>query len=66
MNDVNGRPGDTQYAQGNLTTSIVTSTYSWVDIAFYENPLLNVGTTYWLKIGGSGNISNSNTQQIFQ
>ncbi|MEI6058986.1 MAG: choice-of-anchor R domain-containing protein, partial [archaeon] len=48
MNDSSGSPGTTVFASGTLPASTVTTLYGWVDVSFTSNPLLNVGTTYWI------------------
>ena len=53
VNDASGSPGAITYASGTLLTSSVATSYSWVEVAFDTNPLLNVNTTYWLVIDAS-------------
>ena len=53
VNDNSGSPGTTVYASGTLAASLVTTSYDWVNVSFSTNPLLNVGTTYWLVIDAS-------------
>lgn len=50
VNDSSGSPGTTVYASGTLDASTVTASYGWVDVSFTTNPLLTVGTTYWLVV----------------
>jgi len=50
MNDVSGSVGTVVYASGTLSASTVTTSYGWIDVAFTTNPLLAVGTTYWLVV----------------
>ncbi|MFA4975457.1 MAG: choice-of-anchor R domain-containing protein [Candidatus Paceibacterota bacterium] len=53
VNDVNGSPGTTVYASGTLSASIVTTSYGWINVTFSSNPLLDVGTIYWLVVDAS-------------
>ncbi|MCX6753774.1 MAG: hypothetical protein NTV03_01830 [Candidatus Nomurabacteria bacterium] len=49
MNDVSGNIGSTIFATGTLLASSVTNNYDgWINVSFTTNPLLFVGTTYWL------------------
>lgn len=57
VNDSNGFPGSTVYTSGVLNSSLLTTSYGWVDIAFSTNPLLNVGATYWLVVDASSSNS---------
>ncbi len=50
MNDSNGSPGTNVVASGTLSASSVTTSYGWVDVSFSSNPILSVGTTYWLVV----------------
>lgn len=50
VNDSSGNPGTTVIATGTLNASTVTTSYGWIDISFTTNPLLSVGTTYWVVI----------------
>ncbi len=59
-NDSGGNPGTTVLASGTLSASTVTTSYGWVDVSFTTNPLLSVGTTYWLVIDGSTGSSTKN------
>ncbi len=56
-NDSSGSPGSTIYATGTLAASTVTTTPSWIDIAFTSNPTLNTDTPYWVVIDASTNAS---------
>jgi len=58
MNDVGGHPGTTLIATG--TFSSIATTYGWVDISFNPNPLLTVGTTYWLVVDASSGSGTKN------
>lgn len=53
MNDVSGNIGTSVLASGTLSASTVTTSYGWIDVAFTTNPLLGVGTTYWLVVDAS-------------
>lgn len=53
VNDTNGNPGTTIFATGTLSASSVTTSYGWINVTFTSNPLLSVGTTYWLVIDAS-------------
>jgi hypothetical protein len=57
VNDNGGNPGTTVIASGTLSASTVTSTYGWVEVSFTTNPILDIGTTYWVVIDGSTNSS---------
>jgi len=50
VNNNNGNPGTTTFATGTLSASTVTTSYGWIDVTFSSNPLLDVGTTYWLVV----------------
>jgi hypothetical protein len=57
--DNNGSPNKNQVlASGVLSASTVTSSYSFVDIAFSNSPSLTAGNTYWIMIDTSSNSSN--------
>ncbi|MFA5936943.1 MAG: choice-of-anchor R domain-containing protein [Candidatus Paceibacterota bacterium] len=53
VNDASGNPGTTILASGTLSASAVTTSYGWINVAFTSNPLLTVGTTYWLVVDAS-------------
>lgn len=57
VTDNNGSPSTSNIATGTLVASNVTSAYSWVDASLATNPILDVGTTYWVVIDGSNNAS---------
>lgn len=50
--DSSGSPSTTVLATGTLNASTVTTSYGWVDVSFTTNPLLSLGTTYWVVIDG--------------
>ena len=45
-------------ATGILHSSLVTSSYGWIDVTFDSTPTLSVDTTYWLMIDSSSNSAN--------
>ncbi len=53
VNDSSNKPGSTVIASGPLSASKVTSSYNWIDVSFTTNPVLNIGTKYWLVIDAS-------------
>lgn len=53
VNDASGSPGTTTFASGTLSASSVTTSYGWIDVSFSSNPMLDVGTTYWLVVDAS-------------
>jgi len=48
VEDVGGSPDDNYLTYATLNTSLVSTNYGWLDIAFNTPPLLTAGTTYWL------------------
>ncbi len=52
-NDSAGSPGSTVFASGTLSASSVATSYGWVNVSFTTNPLLSVGTNYWIVIDAS-------------
>lgn len=59
LQDSSGKPNkNAVIATGTLYTSLVTSTYGWIDVAFNSSPALTADTTYWLMIDTSSNSSN--------
>ncbi len=48
-----GNPSSTVVATGTLTASLITTSYSWVDVTFSTSPALTAGTTYWLTVDNS-------------
>ncbi len=46
--DNNGSPASNALASGNLTASLVTTNYGWIDVVFASPPNLTTNTTYWL------------------
>ena len=58
VNNQNGAPGSVIYASGNLSASLITTSFGWVDVALSPNPALSPGTTYWLVLNfGNGSAS---------
>ena len=57
VNDNGDKPGTTVYASGTLISSQVTTSYSLVDAVLTTNPVLNVGTNYWVVIDNSSTSS---------
>jgi hypothetical protein len=51
--DNNGSPSSTVLASGTLLASSITTSYGWIPISFTTNPILQIGTTYWLVIDAS-------------
>ena len=60
VTDSSGSPGTTILATGTLNASTITTSYGWVDVSFTTNPLLDIGTTYWVVIDGSTGSSTKN------
>ncbi len=48
--DDNGQPSQTSLASGTLSSSKVTTSYSWIDVSLDSPPNLIAGTTYWIVI----------------
>lgn len=53
VSDASGSPSTTVLATGTLSSSLVGTSYGWVDVAFTTNPLLEKNTTYWLVVDAS-------------
>lgn len=60
MNNSGSSPGSSVLASGTLSASSVTTSYGWITVSFSSNPILNVGTTYWLVIDGGTGTSSKN------
>lgn len=59
MADNNGKPNkNTVLASGTLSANLVTGQYSFTDIAFTTNPVLTLGTTYWIMVETSADNNN--------
>lgn len=54
-----GSPSSTIVASGTLSSSLVASSYGWVDITFSTNPSLTASTTYWLTVDVSSSSSSN-------
>lgn len=60
VNNNGSNPGSTVLASGTLSASSVTTNYGWITVSFSSNPILDVGTTYWIIVdGGTGSSSNN-------
>ncbi len=58
----NGSPNkNQQLATSTLSTGLVTTEYSFVEVAFYSPPSLTAGTTYWIVIDTCGTQTNCNS-----
>lgn len=53
--DSGGSPNSNDIAEGDLISSLVTTSYGWVDITFNSPPLLVAGNTYWIVLDASQN-----------
>jgi len=55
VNDSVGSPGTTNIlsSNGTLSSSLVSTSYGWVDVVLPSNPTLTPGTTYWIVIDNS-------------
>lgn len=57
--DNNGKPAKANaLASGTLYSSLVTTNFSFTDIALTTNPVLTQDTTYWIVVDTSGNETN--------
>lgn len=60
MENDNGKPHKNNVlATGKLYSSLVTSSYGWIDVTFNTSPNLQVNTTYWIMVDTSTNTSNN-------
>lgn len=57
LTDSSGTPSKTSLASATLQSSLVGTSYGWVDIVFSTPPNLTAGTTYWVMIDASKNNS---------
>ncbi len=55
--DVSGRPATSALVTEPLAYSSVNTTYGWVDVDFTSPTTLNPGTTYWIVLHSSQNVS---------
>jgi len=53
LTDSGGSPSKTILASATLQSSLVGTSYGWVDVVFSSPPSLTQGTTYWLMIDAS-------------
>lgn len=57
VNDSADAPGSTTYSSGNLSSSLVTNSFGWVEVALSPNYLITPGVSFWLVLnapsGGS-------------
>ncbi|MFA5933329.1 MAG: choice-of-anchor R domain-containing protein [Microgenomates group bacterium] len=59
LSDNNGKPDkNSVLTTGTLTSNLVTTQYSWVDVAFNSSPFLAADTSYWIVLDTSYNASN--------
>lgn len=59
MGDNTGKPDKNNIlASGSLHSSLVTTSYGWIDVTFDDLPVLSSGTTYWMMIDSSASSSN--------
>lgn len=59
LEDANGKPNkNAVLATGTLYSSLVTSSYGWIDVTFYSSPAVTADTTYWLMIDTSSDANN--------
>ncbi len=52
-----GKPSSTVLASGTLSSSLVTTSYNWMDIILTANMTLTAGTTYWVVVDANSNAS---------
>lgn len=59
LGDDSGKPNKNDVkATGTLYSSLVTTSYGWIDITFDSTPTLNANTTYWLMLVASSSNTN--------
>lgn len=59
MGDSSGKPDKNNVlTTGILSSSLVTGSYGFIDVAFSSNPTLNADTTYWIMLDTSSNNTN--------
>ncbi len=57
--DSNGQPNKNDVkATGTLYSSLVTTSYGWIDVTFDSTPILTADTSYWLMIDTSSDNTN--------
>lgn len=59
MGDSGGKPDkDNILASGTLYSSLVTTSYGWIDVTFTSSPILTANTAYWIMLDTSANNNN--------
>lgn len=59
LKDENGQPDKNQVlANGTLYSSLVTTSYEWIDVTFNSTPTLVADTQYWLMLDSSSDSNN--------
>jgi hypothetical protein len=58
VSDNAGSPSTTTLTSLSLSSSLVSTSYGWIEAAFTSNPILDAGTTYWLVLDASSSSSN--------
>lgn len=59
LQDSEGKPDkNAVLTSGTLYSSLVTSSYGWIDVAFNSSPAVSKDTTYWLMIDTSSDTQN--------
>lgn len=59
MKDKDGKPDKNNVlATGTLFSSLVTTSYGWIEVTFDSTPSLTASNTYWLMVDTSNNSSN--------
>lgn len=59
MKDNDGKPDKNNIlTTGTLYSSLVTTSYGWIDVAFNSSPNLNADTAYWIMVDTSSNTTN--------
>jgi hypothetical protein len=58
VSDDSGSPSASVLASGTLSSSLITSAYSWQEISFTANPVLTEGTAYWIVVDANTSSSN--------
>lgn len=52
-----GKPSTTILASGTLSSSLVSTSYDWEEVTLTANPVLALGTTYWVVVDANTNAS---------
>ena len=61
IKDAGGSPSGSSgdiVSQATISSSLITTTYGWVEVPLSSNPSLTVGSTYWLVLDSSYNSTN--------